>query len=567
MRQDTNNEVDRPKERRLWPPRRVFVTLASLVAAVVLVRFDVLQMMIGPVVDHAVENIISLILCFSGLMSLLVWFLRESDHTRQLKWNVVGGIVLGIVTLVAVLRIERVSGDLVPEFNWRWAPAGDRLLKQHDVNESMATSPWHATENDFPGFLGPAGNCSLERPVLDADWMTSPPRLMWKQPIGAGWSGFATCGDHAVTLEQRGDEEVIACYDMLSGATQWIVAVPVRHETILGGVGPRSTPTISDGVVFATGATGWLHAIDGASGKVLWRKNIVDDLGIDQKQHAICVAWGRAGSPLVTNELVIVPAGGPLRKPTTEEPEYVSVVAYERDTGKQRWIAGDEQISFATPILASFGGLEQVVSVNESHVAAYDLDDGAQLWEVEWPGHSNSDASCSQAVPLNGQKFFISKGYGVGAAVFRIQVPPSDPSLPQTWDVEPVWQAATLLKTKFTNVVVHEGYAYGLSDGILECVNVSDGTRAWKRGRYGQGQVLRVGALLLVQAESGEVCLVRISPEAHREVARFDAIMGQTWNNPCLSGNRLLVRNAEEAACYEVPVRRVPSEEVVEEKR
>lgn len=567
MRHDTNNEVDQPKKRRLWPPRRIFVTLASLGTAVVLVRFNILQMIIGPVVDQAVQNIISLILCFSGLMSLLVWFLRESDHTRRLKRNVAGAIVIAIIALVAVLRIERVSGDLVPEFNWRWAPARDRLLKHHDVNTGMTTSPWHETENDFPGFLGPSGQCSLAAPELDADWMISPPRLMWRQPIGAGWSGFATCGDHAVTLEQRGDEEVIACYDILSGATEWIVAVPARHETILGGVGPRSTPTLRDGVVFATGATGWLHAIDGESGKVLWRKNVLDDLGIDQKQHAMSVAWGRAGSPLVTDELVIVPAGGPLQKPTSEEPEYVSLVAYERATGQQRWLAGDEQIAFATPILTSFGDVTQVVNVNEAHVAAYDPEDGAQLWQIVWPGHSNSDASCSQVVPLKDEKFFISKGYGVGAAVFQIRAPSSDPSLPQVWNVEPVWQQSTLLKTKFTNVVVYEGFVYGLSDGILECVDIVDGTRAWKRGRYGQGQVLRVGSLLLVQAESGDVCLVEASPEAHREIARLDAISGQTWNNPCLSGNRLLVRNAEEAACYELPVVQASSKEAVEEER
>jgi hypothetical protein len=118
----------------------------------------------------------------------------------------------------------------------------------------------------------------------------------------------------------------------------------------------------------------------------------------------------------------------------------------------------------------------------------------------------------------------------------------------------PVWAQPAALKTKFTNVAMHEGHAYGLSDGILECVALADGTRRWKGGRYGQGQVLRVGELLVVQAESGEVVLVDCSPEKHAVRGRLAAIDGQTWNTLCLSGSRLLVRNAEEAACYELPL-------------
>lgn len=553
MRSNPHDHHDRLEAGRLSPPRRVFITLASLAAAVVLVRGGLLEPIVGPIVDQAVRNIITLILCFSGLVSLLVWFLRESDHSKPLKQMVLGGLLGAVVVAAGTLRIERVSGDLVPEFNWRWAPARDRLLERGVATGGDAT-PWAATAEDFPRFLGPTGTCGIDAPVLDPDWVTRPPRLLWKRSIGAGWSGFATCGDHAVTLEQRGDEEVISCYAIPTGEPEWTVAVPARHETILGGVGPRSTPTIHDGVVYATGATGWLHAIDGATGDVEWRKNILDDLGIDAEKHAAAVAWGRAGSPLVTDDLVIVPAGGPRRKPAAGEAVSVSLVAYDRATGDRRWTAGDEQIAFATPALVVLGGREQVLIVNEAHIAAYDPADGTPLWQVEWPGHSNSDASCSQAVPIDDRRFFVSKGYGIGAAVFEIDAASRAAPDALPWTVQRVWQEPKLLKTKFTNVVLHDGHAYGLSDGILECVRLDDGTRVWKRGRYGQGQVLRVGGLLLVQAESGEVMLVEATPNEHREVARVVAIAGQTWNNPCLSGSRLLVRNAEEAACYDVPV-------------
>jgi len=532
----------------------VWIAVASLVAAVAMVRAGWLEPIVGGIVDQAVRNIITLILCFSALMSLLLWFLRESGHRPAVKRAVLGGL-LGVVALgAAVLRIERVSGDLVPEFAFRWNPSRDRLLPQHRSGTPAghgehAAAVWEATSGDFPRFLGPTGTCGIDSPELDPNWDARPPRFLWRRPIGGGWSGFATCGDHAVTLEQRGDDEIVSCCSVVTGAPEWAVAVKGRHETVLGGVGPRSTPTIVDGVVYAHGATGWLHAIDGATGAVLWKKNVLDELGIDPAAHAAMVAWGRAGSPLVTADLVIAPAGGPRTRRSAQDPEYLSLVAFDRKTGERRWITGDEQISYVSPELVTFGGREMIVSVNEAHVAGYDPADGHELWEHPWLGHSNSDASCSQAVPVGDRRLFLSKGYGIGAAVFEIEKSDAEP-----WTLREVWRNSGLLKTKFTNVAIHDGHAYGLSDGILECVRVDDGARRWKAGRYGQGQVLRVGLLLLVQAESGEVVLVDASPEKHVVRGRLAAIDGQTWNNLCLSGSRLLVRNAEEAACFELPV-------------
>ncbi len=535
-----------PAARPLVPPRGVLVRLASLVAAIVLVRQGLLERLVGGIVDAAVCNIITLILAFSAVMSLLVWFLLQSGHSPRLKravgWGLLGAVALGC----AVLRIERVSGDLVPEFVFRWTPSRDRLLPSaaaRAASDASAVAGWEPTPEDFPRFLGPAGSASLDAPALDTDWEGRPPERLWRRPIGGGWSGFAVCGDHAVTLEQRGDEEIVSCQSVPTGAVEWTVSVPGRHETVLGGVGPRSTPTIATGVAYTTGATGWLHAIDGASGRVLWKNNVLDDLGIDAAAHAAAVAWGRAGSPLVTESLVIVPGGGP-----RQDGGAVSLVAYDRATGERRWTGGDQQISYVSPVLATIGGREVVLTVNESSVAGHDPESGAELWRFDWPGHSNSDATCSQAHVLDGGRIFITKGYGVGAAAFG-----SAAGTPT--EFAPVWTRPAALKTKFTNVAIHEGHAYGLSDGILECVSLEDGRSRWKRGRYGQGQVLRVGGLLVVQAESGEVVLVRCTPEQHEVLARLAAIDGQTWNNPCLSGDRLLVRNAEEAACYRLPLR------------
>ena len=560
-------EGDSSATRHFIPPVKIWVTLASLATATVLVRYGWLEVLVGDVIDQAVRNIITLILAFTGCVSLFIWFIRESDFQTVVKKRGTVGLVTLIILALAVLRIERVSGDLVPQFAFRWQARSDALLPPaatiaNRTNNQKASSIWNASPDDSPCFLGPQGTASIDGIEIDTTWSRHPPRCIWKRPIGAGWSGFATYGSHAATLEQRGNDEAITCYSIATGEPEWAVSVPARHETVLGGIGPRSTPTIYDGIVYATGATGWLHAIEGNTGKVLWRKDIVADLGIDRASHAAAVAWGRAGSPLVTEQLVIVPAGGPRTEfdaleddadETTLDPKlsrYVSLVAYDRTSGDQKWIAGTEQISYASPQLIRLGDRNAVITVNEGHVAAYEITTGHQLWQSVWAGHSNSDASCSQPHILAGDSFFISKGYGIGSAVFSFSQSNSD------WTVKPVWQQSNLLKTKFTNVAIHNGYAYGLSDGILECVELSSGKRMWKQGRYGQGQLLRVGATLLIQAESGEVVAVPATPEKPSELSRFPALNGQTWNNLCLSGNNLLVRNAEEAACYEVSIQR-----------
>ncbi len=550
-KQRTGSSVDPApvsEARSLWPPRRLIVSLCSLAAAAALVRAGLLESVVGGIVDGAVRNIITLILGFSALMSAVLWFVRESGHRSTWKRGLAFGL-LGLVALgLATLRIERVSGDLVPEFRWAWQKSRDTLLARPAAAPPSlsATPPWQPAPHDFFRFLGPAGDASLppSAPALDPAWKKNPPRELWRRPIGAGWGGFATYGDHAVTLEQRGDDEIVTCLSLASGEPEWQVAVTARHQTVLGGTGPRSTPTIHDAHVYAAGATGWLHAVDGVTGKVLWKKDVLADLGIDAAAHAVAVAWGRSGSPLVLGDVVVVQGGGP----RADGP--VALVAYDRSTGERRWTAGDDQISYVSPSLFVLGGREFLVAVTESQVIGFDPATREEAWRFPWPGHSNSDATCTQAVVIGPKRLFISKGYGIGCAAFDVE-----PGADGAWTVKEAWRNKAGMKTKFTNVAFHDGHLYGLSDGILECLRGSDGKRMWKGGRYDQGQLLRVGDLLVVQSEPGDVVLVEATPEAHREVARLAALSEQTWNSLAIAGDRLLVRNAREAACYRLPLR------------
>lgn len=502
-----------------------------------------------PFADHAVANMIALSLGGLAAITLLLWFVFLSGYGKRLR--VATAIVCLVVAgaLAALFRVDRVSGELLPAFAFRFSPKPDQRLTTpwpdglasapRPTVDLRTTGPW-----DFPEFLGP-GRCVAASGVrLARDWQRRPPRLLWRQPIGAGWSAFSVVNGSAVTMEQRGDQEMVTCYALRTGKLQWAHAIQTRYEGVSGGVGPRATPTIHEGLVFALGATGHLVCLDGSTGRCRWRKNLLEQYGITPDVETACLPWGRSASPLIVDDLVIVPVGGLKRG------RRVALAAYDTRQGRLVWESGEEQVSYSSPTLATLAGVRQVLIVNEQSASGHDPQTGRLLWQHPWPGRSNANPNVSQAVPVPPDRVFLSKGYGQGAILIQLYHQEPAHLTPKI-----VWKNPKVMRTKFTNVALRDGYAFGLSDGILECIDLGTGQRVWKSGRYYHGQVLRVEDLLLVLTESGEVVLVEASAERPNHVlGRFQAIRGMTWNNLALSGPCLLVRNAEEAACYELPL-------------
>jgi outer membrane protein assembly factor BamB len=522
------------------PPKWVWAVLAVLAILQTAVRgTEVLG-------DHAFANIATVILASLAAATLLIWFVFLSGYRRRTRVLALACFVAGLVLFAVLFRVKRVSGELVPTFALRFSATGDRALEPA-ASQPVATASVDlrtTTEDDFPQFLGPLRSAAVEHVALDRDWATHPPQLVWRQEIGSGWSGFSVVNGHAVTMEQRGDQEMVTCYELLTGRLEWAHSAERRYERLEAGVGPRSTPTIHEGKVYALGAMGHLMCLDGAGGKLLWEKGLVQQYGLTAEEEVAAVPWGRAASPLVVGGLVIVPAGG------RKEGRFVSLMAVDRQSGNPVWEGGDRQISYSSPSSVSLAGINQVLIVNEDTVSGHDVTSGKPLWEHPWKGRTNADPNVSQAVAIPPDRVLVSKGYGQGAMLLQLQLK-GDGSVAS----EIVWKNSRVLKTKFTNVAVYGGYVYGLSDGILECVELAGGRSVWKSGRYGHGQLLRVHDLLLVLSEKGEVVLVEATPDRGNSVlGRFQAIDGLTWNNFALCGPYLLVRNAEQAACYHLPL-------------
>jgi outer membrane protein assembly factor BamB len=360
---------------------------------------------------------------------------------------------------------------------------------------------------------------------IETDWSKSPPVEMWHRAIGPGWSSFAVQGDRLYTQEQRGNEELVACYDVRTGEPVWRHADPVRFWESNAGAGPRGTPTLHAGRVYAFGATGILNALDAADGSVLWSRNAASDAG------RTVPTWGFSSSPLVVDDVVIVAAAGTL-------------VAYDIASGELRWKGPARGGSYSSPHLTTVGGVPQVILLRAEGATSVSPADGTVLWEHTWPG---GGSIVQPAVTADGDVLISTNDMSGGVGIRRIGVAHG----PGGWTAVERWTSRGL-KPYFNDFVVHEGHAYGFDGNILSCIDLADGTRKWKGGRYGSGQLVLLAdqGLLLVLAEDGDLALVRAAPDAFSEIARHPAIQGKTWNHPALVGDVLLVRNGEEMAAF-----------------
>lgn len=522
-------------------PPRYFPGLAGqIVIAFCLILIVLSRLLQYPWLDTATRNIVLAAGIAITLLTIFLWYCFRSDYGRLPRRIVLFGTLGIIALLIGLFRYEGVDGNMVLRFVPRWQGIRDRQLgRLQPVPKGMKVDLATTTPDDFPQFLGPYRMPYVPR-ELNPDWKANPPKLLWKRPIGAGWSAFSAVNGFAVTMEQRGDEEWVTCYEIATGRPAWGHAIEARHQNPLGGIGPRSTPTIHSGRVYALGATGVLRCLDGNTGKLLWDEDLLERYGLNQAEDGLLVQWGRSGSPLIVDDMVVVPAGGPAGKAK-------SLAAFDAESGEFRWDAGNSQVSYASPTLTGVGGVRHILIVNEASVSGHDPANGRLLWEHPWPGSSTTNANASQAVVLPGHRVLLTKGYGGGAEC--LQITGGSGQL----KAETVWKSNRVLLTKFTNVTVIDGFVYGLSDGILQCVDPEDGRSEWKKGRYGHGQILGVGRLILVVTEkTGELVLVEATPEGHVELGRIKALDGITWNNLCLCGKKLLVRNGEEAACFEL---------------
>ncbi|MFN3192163.1 MAG: PQQ-binding-like beta-propeller repeat protein [Aureliella sp.] len=496
--------------------------------------------MTAPDADHALANILTVGL---GILAwaFIVFALIAGGTFRVAGIALFLAPAVAMIALITCFRFERLDAELVPQFSWRFAK--DSELQEVDSNADAGDAIFVARETDFPQFLGPDRDGVINA-AIEADWNTNPPEIIWKKSIGEGWSGFAIQGDVAITMEQRDESEWVSAYSVQDGSIIWKYENAAVHTTVPGGLGPRSTPTIADGKVYACSAVDNLICLDLVSGEKVWSQDLLALAETSQADFEAGVAWGRSASPLVVGSLVVIPLGGQGDLAST-------LIAFDAATGEEKWRSGQGQAGYSSPVALTLDGVQQIVLVSEARVAGYDIESGEQLWESDWPGKSSADPAVAHPIQISDTQLLLAKGYSEGSQLLEISQAASNPG---SWQTKEIWRSKRVMKTKFTTAVVLDDYAYGLSDGILECIEVATGERQWKRGRYRHGQLLLLGDKLLILAESGNLVLVEATPDKYEELASIPVITNVSWNTLAISGNRLLVRNSDEAAMVKLPL-------------
>jgi outer membrane protein assembly factor BamB len=484
------------------------------------------------------QAIMGLILFGVPLVSTLWvgWLLLSSRMSWPLRrWGLIG-VILGGWSVLALVRIDGTDADLWPQVSWRWQKTPEELFleekkSQTDLKVTTDTQPLVVQKGDWPEFRGPARDSKVLGTV-STDGERFSPKLLWKQRVGPGWSSFAIVGDYLYTQEQRGEEEAIVCYSASTGKEKWSSSVTARFYEVIAGAGPRATPTFHENRIYALGATGKLVCLDAVSGKEHWVRDIGEDSGAKPPQ------WGFSSSPLVLEKVVIVVAGGPNGKGT---------LGYDLESGKLLWAKGEATHSYSSAQAAIFFGVSQVLVASDYGLESFRPANGELLWKHAWEIAGMNRVT--QPNIIGEGEILLSTGVGSERGTRRIRIQKN----PEGWTEQTVWTSQRL-KPYYNDFVTHNGYAYGFDDAIFVCIDLADGKTKWKGGRYGHGQVLLLAEQnrLLVISDEGKIVLLEATPEELRELSRFQAIQGKTWNHPVIAHGKLYVRNGEEMACFDL---------------
>jgi outer membrane protein assembly factor BamB len=510
-------------------------------------------------------------------LALVTWAVlthRMPDAIRRA--TMAGAIVLACVPFT-LIRTGGVIGS-GSELHWRWTPTPEERLLAQAKPEPVAVPPPPApapaaeppaaavpadkpvnvspstpknaqvagadagtgtgsglamsereTRVEWPGFRGRNRDSVIRGVRINTDWSASPPAELWRKPIGPGWSSFAVSGNLLYTQEQRGEEELVSCYKVSTGEPVWSHRDPVRFYESNAGAGPRGTPTIAGDRVYAMGATGIVNALNARTGAKIWSRNAATDTG------TAIPDWGFASSPLVVNDVVILAVAGQL-------------IAYDAATGNQRWVGQSGGTGYSSPHLATIDGVSQALLMRGSRTISVAPADGTLLWD-----HTAGPPATSIVQPAltpEGDVLIAGGDAMGGTGMRRLAVTHG----PDRWKVDERWHSRGL-KPYFNDFVVHKGYAYGFDGSILSSIDLADGARKWKGGRYGAGQLLLLADqdVLLIISEEGELALVSATPDKFTEFARIPALNGKTWNHPVMVRDILLVRNGEEMVAFRLP--------------
>lgn len=377
---------------------------------------------------------------------------------------------------------------------------------------------------DWPQWRGPnRDGISSETGIL-ASWPSGGPKVAWKiSGLGVGYSSFAIVNGRMYTQGQRAKQEFVIALDVKTGNKLWETVTSRDFENDRGS-GPRGTPTFDNGKLYAMTGEGTVVCLDAATGKILWQVDSVRQFG-GSVPH-----WGYSESPLIDGDRVIVMPGG----------RGASLVSLDKLTGKVQWKTGDDHAGYSSAILADVGGAKQVVVLSGQSAFGVQESTGELLWR--YGKVANNVANIATPIYQDGE-VFLSSAYDTGCALLKLN--------PK--GMQEVYFNRDMMNHYSSSVLV-DGTLYGYSNALLVAMDFKTGKQLWKNRSVGKGSVTYADKHLYALGEDGMVGLIDASPDAYKEVSRFEYQKGSlpSWSPLVISEGRMYLRDQDNLTSYDI---------------
>ncbi|HSK75368.1 MAG TPA: PQQ-binding-like beta-propeller repeat protein [Thermoanaerobaculia bacterium] len=386
---------------------------------------------------------------------------------------------------------------------------------------------------DWPRFLGAKQDGISPETGLPRSWPEGGPRVVWKRAIGEGYSGVSVASGRLYTQDSDEKTEFVLCLDAATGKEIW--RVPIGEKLVDNmGSGPRGTPTVDGGTIYALGSMGRLVALKAVDGGTVWTVELVQAFGAKRP------TWGYSGSPLIDGDLLVLEVGGTEKR---------GVVAFEKETGKVRWAAREGDPAYSTPVLMTIGGIKQYVTTRRAGPEIVSLrSDGTLHWT--YPGPPTVVTSPLFIPP---DKVYVSAGDDAGALLLRIKTEGGQATAEKVWETRG-------MKNHFNHAVLVGEHLYGFDNATFKCISVATGEPAWAQRGLGKGSLLATAdGLLIVLSDRGKLLLVEAAPESYKELASFQAMEGKSWTSPTLANGKVYLRDEDEMIALDLGVPGAPA--------
>ena len=399
---------------------------------------------------------------------------------------------------------------------------------------------------DWPQWRGPNRNGISEETGLLKEWADSGPQVLWKVPLGEGFSGISVVGGRIYTMFSEADDEFVVCLNASNGEEVWRFRSDSNYHESQGGNGPRATPTIDGELLFTVTAQGKLYALNTENGEKVWSHDLQEEFGSKIPR------WGGCTSPLVEGDLLLVEVGGK---------DGESIVAFDKTNGDVVWSSHTDILGYSSPIAVTIGGIRQLIVFTGTQLVSVSPENGNLYWTYPW--QTEYDVNAATPVFIAPDKIFISSGYGKGAAVVRVRVMMSAESTTGEGEggmshrdrvemtVEEIWKNQDM-KNHFATSVLHDDYLYGFDNAILKCIDANTGMEKWKTRGFGKGTLMLADEHLIILSDRGKLGLAEATPSAYNEVASAEVLSGLCWTVPTLANGRLYARNENEMVCLDM---------------